>query len=565
MSIIRLKEANCKNCYKCIRNCPLKAIEFGSEQARILDEDCVLCGRCTLICPQNAKQIRSELPAIQAALKQGQRMMISLAPSYVAAFHGVSFAAMSAALKKLGFWGVEETAIGASQVSKEYTRLLGERKMPNIITTCCPTVIMLIEKYYPELLGHLAPVVSPATAHAKMVRSAYGDEIKVVFAGPCISKKQEADHSDCIESVLMFEELKSWLEEEGISLTEQDNQPAEMHEGISRLYPAPGGIISTIPKSERQHYKMVAIDGLDRCIEILDSIRDNGITGYFLEMSACTGSCVEGPGIAAIRAPFLLSKNALYTNSKKVTDTPMPATENLHIDFSAQYHHTRVRDPIPDEEAIRAILAKQGKTEPSAMLNCGTCGYSTCRDKAIAVYQGKADLRMCLPYMREKAESMSNMIIENTPNAIFVLDHQLNILEYNSSAVSMLDMDDLDYVGLPVEMLVDISDLAQVRDTGAPVIDKRLQSRNGKLAMEQSIVSVPNGDLLLILRDVTGEEASRAELSQLRRDTIQTAQAVIDKQMRVAQEIASLLGETTGETKAALTKLKKSIIQGENL
>lgn len=565
MSIIQLKEANCKNCYKCIRNCPLKAIKFSGDQARIIDTDCVLCGRCTLICPQNAKQIKSDLPEVKKMLKSGAKLCVSLAPSYVAAFPGARFSEVSAALKKLGFCTVEETAIGATMVTKEFARLTNENNMKNIITTCCPTVVTLIEKYYPELVPSLAPVISPATAHAKMMKNMYGNRVKVVFIGPCISKKYEAAQSAYINNVLMFDELKQWMEEENIKVDLPDPSPSELHGVKSRLYPVPGGIINNIPKDMRKNYKTTAVDGLERCIEILDSIRDNSISGYLLEMSACVGSCVQGPGLASINTPFLITKDTLINNAKKKTTTPIPITEDVKVDMSISYNHTRVRDGIPDEETINEILSKIGKTTPESMLNCGTCGYPTCRDKAIAVFQGKADLKMCLPYMREKAESMSNLIIEHTPNAIFMLDNELNILEYNHRAETMLGLSDMDYTGLPIEMILDSRDFIKVKETGVAIIDSQNNTRDGNLTVEHSIVTVPNGDILAIVRDVTGEQAGRREMEKMRKETIETAQKVIDKQMRVAQEIASLLGETTGETKAALTSLKKSIAQGDNL
>lgn len=559
MNIIQFKEANCKSCYKCIRSCDVKAISFKDEQARIIEDACVLCGTCTLVCPQNAKHMKSDLPQVKEYLKNGVKLFASIAPSYVSAFPGVSFPKLSAALKKLGFTRVEETAIGATQVSKEYARLIAEKKMKNIITTCCPTSILLVEKYYPELIPCLAPVVSPAMAHAKMMKELYGNRIKVVFIGPCISKKYEAERGNTINAVLMYDELRSWLEEAGIQVGEEDQEPAEMHNTISRLYPVPGGIINTIPAEKRRNYKSLSVDGLDRCMEILDSIRDNQIEGYFIEMSACAGSCVEGPGLRPVKTPFLIAKDLLLHNVRKKTTTPEVLTEDTVTDFSAAYNRTRVNDKIPDEATIREILARIGKTTPESMLNCGTCGYPTCRDKAIAVYQGKADLKMCLPYLREKAESMSNLILENTPNGILMLDKDLNVLQYNRAAAQLFHINPNETLGLPVEMVVEGNEFEQVKETGKPVLDLLKTVRGGELIIEESILPVSNGDFLLLVKDVTQQEADHREIEKLREETMETAQKVIDKQMRVAQEIASLLGETTGETKAALTNLKKSM------
>ena len=565
MDIIQFKEANCKGCYKCIRNCDLKAIKFSNEQARILDSECVLCGKCTLVCPQNAKVIKSDLPETKELINNGTMLYATIAPSYVSAFPNVSFAQLSNALKKLGFVRVEETAIGASMVSAEYSKLMQKKEMKNIITTCCPTINLLVEKYYPELVPYLAPVVAPATAHAKALKELYGNNIKVVFIGPCISKKYEAHMNDYINTVLMFDELKEWLEEENITFTETDNESTEMCNTISRFYPVPEGIIHTIPSDIRKNYKTMAVDGLDRCINILDSLKDGQIEGYFLEMNSCAGSCIEGPGMHNEHIPFLIAKDLLLNNVRKKTTTPAPLTENSKPDLTKAFVLTLVKDKVPDEATISSILASIGKTTPKEMLNCGACGYSTCRDKAIAVFQGKADLKMCLPYMREKAESMSNIILDNTPDAIFVTDMEFNILEYNHAASKMFKQIDSNTIGLPIEMLINSENFENVKANGENIYYALCSDTMNELTLDISIIYAPNHDYIVIAKDVTAEQEHNRELEKIRKDTLETTQRVIDKQMRVAQEIASLLGETTGETKAALTNLKKSIAQNKNI
>lgn len=567
MEIIQFKEANCKGCYKCIRNCDLKAIKFSNEQARILDGECVLCGKCTLVCPQNAKVIKSDLPEAKQIITDGQKVYASVAPSYVSAFPGISFSQLSAALKKLGFTHVEETAVGASMVSEEYEKLLKKHEMKNIITTCCPTINLLVEKYYPELVPFLAPVVAPATAHSKSLKEVYGGDIKVVFIGPCISKKYEANMNDYINSVLMFDEVKEWLDEKNIVLEqqEQDENPAEMHNTISRFYPVPGGIIHTIPKESRKGYKHVAIDGLEKCIEVLDSLKSGTIEDYFIEMSSCPGSCVEGPGLQGTnKTAFLTSKDLIINSANKETVTPAPKTESHSSDLSKAFTLTLVKDKIPDEGTINSILASIGKYSPDQMLNCGACGYSTCREKAIAVFQGKADLKMCLPYMREKAESMSNIILENTPDAIFVTDEEFNVIEYNNSAANMFKQIDSNTIGLPIDLIINSEHFENVKNKGENVYYALCKDTANELVLDISIIYAPNHDYIVIAKDVTSEHEHNQEMEKIRRDTLETTQRVIDKQMRVAQEIASLLGETTGETKAALTNLKKSIAQGDN-
>lgn len=559
MSIIQLKEANCKNCYKCIRHCPVKSITFHDDQARILEDECVLCGTCTLVCPQNAKQIQSDLQKVHAMIDRGEKVYASLAPSFVAAFPEGTFASVVGALKRLGFAGVEETAIGATKVSESYCELLEQRALDNLITTCCPTVVLLVEKYYPDLLPQLAAVPSPAVAHARLLRKAHGAEAKVCFIGPCISKKQEAAESGEIDAVLMFNEVRDWLRREGIPLDgPEDLQAREMHGTLSRVYPVPGGILKTIPLEKRLHYKAVAVDGLDRCIQTLKDIQENHITGYVLEMSSCVDSCVGGPGLHDITHPFLLSKDRVYSFSRRKPVGVQPESETVEADMGAAYTAKPKTRPNPSAEEIWTILRSIGKSTKEDLLNCGACGYNTCWDKAMAVYEGKANLKMCLPYMRQRAESMSNTILDNTPNGLLLLDSKLRLLKSNRAADQMLNLDN-SCIGMDIDNFLVMDELKQICVDGKDVMNVRRKTAIYDVLVEQSIVAIPNNEYLIVLKDISAEEESMREMDKMRRETIETAQQVIDKQMRVAQEIASLLGETTGETKAALLKLKDSM------
>lgn len=568
MEIIQFKEANCKGCYKCIRNCEIKAIKFANDQARIMENECILCGKCTQVCPQNAKVIKSDLPEIKKMLASGDEVWVSMAPSYITLFPGKTFGQVTKALKALGFKGAEETAVGASMVTREYVKLVKEGRMKNIITTCCPTVNLLVEKFYPELVPFMAPVVAPATAHAKAIKQAHAGA-KVVFVGPCISKKFEASLTDAsgncaIDHVIMFDELLDWMEENGIKVEEEDENLG-LKDTRSRFYPVPRGIIYTMEaamesasREEASRYRPIALDGIERCIEALDSLSKDGVEGYFLEMSACAGSCVAGPGMSNSGQSLLIAKDTIAKDAKSGRGAGFP-TEDLSVDLHKSFDITLVKDKVPDEDSIRSILASIGKNGPEQMLNCGACGYSTCRDKAIAVFQGKADLKMCLPYMREKAESMSNIILENTPDAIFVTDTEFNLLEYNPSAAHLFPQLDENSIGLPIEMYIDSENFHNVRSKGENIYYALCKDSTGETYLDVSIIHAPNRDYIVICKDVTADRLKNEELAKLRRDTLETTQKIIDKQMRAAQEIASLLGETTGETKAALSNLKRSI------
>lgn len=566
-TIIGLKKSNCKNCYRCIRNCPVKSINFREEQAHILDDDCIYCGQCLLNCPQNAKYINSDLPKIAKAIAAGDKLYVSLAPSYIAAFPNAGILELSSALKKLGFSHVEETAIGAAQVTREYEKLIREHKMKNIITTSCPSINLLVEKYYPSLIPQLAPVVTPAVAHARMIKQVYGVRAKVVFIGPCIAKKferQDPDNNNALFAVLTFDELDAWLKNEKVDFSQRDDNGRTLVNTMPRYYPAPGGIIKNLHREERLAYECLSVDGVPRCREILDSLQNENLSGFFLELNACPGACLGGPVLKLMRKGFLQSKNILIKNVRRTNEAPSALTEGVAAQFTKKFRNRSAKNGPIGEEDIRRVLASTGKTSSEKELNCGSCGYNTCREKAIAVLQGKADIRMCLPYMRELAESMSNTVVENTPTGILIINSQLTIEEFNPAAARLLGLKD-DVIGKPVTSILPSDDFYEAMKNDKKIADHRQYYENLGRTLEQTVVNVKASGLMFVLfNDVTKEEQMNENHRLVTEKTAAFAQEVVDKQMRVVQEIANLLGEATSETKVALSQLTQSIVPQKN-
>lgn len=566
MSIIQFKEANCKNCYKCIRSCPVKAIAFKNDQAEIVEEDCMLCGNCLKVCPQNAKTVKSDIDIVKNYIKRKEKVYVSLAPSFISAFESNNEKWLFAALKKLGFTHIEETAIGAAQVSKEYEKLMRDKKMKNIITTACPSIVFLVQKYYPELIDQLAPVVSPMTAHAKMLRETYGHRIRVVFIGPCISKKEECNdlqNDGAVDAVITFEELESWMISEGIYINDNFSEEIKASKDmLARIYPVPGGILKTIESKFKKNYRCVSTDGVDRCMKILDSIKNDGIKNYFIEMNSCSGGCIGGPCMRHIKGGFLEARERLIEYLKKGSgNANFLMNADAKIDFSKKFFDKSKKSIIPSEASIRSILNSIGKFTEDKELNCGACGYQTCREKAIAVFNNKAQLHMCLPYMRERAESISNLIINTTPNAILALDSELRIQEMNTTAHKKFNLNMENVVGKSIYEVLQCEDFTKVLESGQSIYDRKYFYDKYDITVEQSIIYIPEQNIVVvIIKDISEEEKRRHQMHEIRSENVDIAQKVIEKQMRVAQEIASLLGETTAETKVALTKLKKSIM-----
>ena len=552
--ILNLNKNNCTDCYKCIRDCSVKAITFVNNNAEIIHDECILCGRCFVTCPQKAKQVRNDLNKVKAAIKEGRKVVCSLAPSFIANFRIRSLAVIADALKKLGFASVEETAIGAQMVSEEYARIMEEGRLPVIISSCCPSINMLIRKYYPSMLKYLAKVLTPMEAHCKLIRQQQPDAY-TVFIGPCIAKKQEGDDSPFADAVLTFDELEEWFKQEGISLPYEHVDP-QSEGALARLYPATGGVLKATAKVKG--YRRIAIDGVDNCRRVFDEIENSEFGKVFIEMSACEGSCVNGPCIRDHAERRLKGAMRVDTFSGS-GETPF-VIENKPV-LTANYTFDGGKKMNFGSEAIRDMLWKMGKTSPEKEYNCGSCGYPTCREKAIAILEGKAKIEMCLPFLKEKAESFSDTIIHNTPTAIIVMDEDLNVQQINPSALKLFHLQDpKDILHHPIVRILNPQPYMEM-------VSSALHSRRVKHYLADYDLSVSETILydrkyhivITLIDDETEHEKLRSQGNEMRQQTIEITNKVIDKQMRIVQEIASLLGETTAETQIALNKLKDAM------
>ncbi|MBR4890932.1 MAG: 4Fe-4S binding protein [Clostridia bacterium] len=554
MNCLTLKKSNCKNCYKCIRHCPVKAIRFSGNQAHIIGNECILCGQCFVVCPQNAKEIVNEVEKVKVFLQSGDPVVVSLAPSFIANYDGAGIDAMRNALKKLGFYDVEETAVGATIVKNEYERMLKEEDRDIIISSCCHSINLLIQKHYPAALEYLADVMSPMQAHCQDIKSRIPNA-KTVFVGPCVAKKDEAEYYEgIVDAVLTFEELTEWLKEEKIELEAVTDTNENSR---ARFFPTTGGVLKTM--NEVNGYTYVAIDGVENCIQVLKDIEKGKIHNCFIEMSACVGSCVGGPVIEKYHHTSNIKDYIEVANyaGEKDFDVSQPKAVELKKTFA----YIEQINLMPSEIEINNILRQMGKFKPAHELNCGSCGYNTCREKAIAIIQGKAEISMCLPYLKDKAESFSDTIVNNSPNGLIVLNEQLEVQQINDSARRMMNIRSAsDVLGDQVIRILDPTVFMTVMSTGRNVRDQRVYLAEYNKYIEQTVVHDKDSHLLItIMRDVTDEEKEREKKEDITRQTVEVADKVVDKQMRIVQEIASLLGETAAETKIALAKLKESI------
>jgi len=530
---------------------------YVHNEPTIAAEECILCGRCYVACPHEAKSLLTEFQQVQKWLDERQEVVLSVAPSFAAVWPKLS--SLEKILTGRGFSHIEETARGAAVVSKAYANLIEKGEMKNIISTACPAINTLIEKEYGDLVEYMAPVVSPFIAHGRMIKEKYPDA-KVVFLSPCIAKYKEiedARFAGAVDACIGMEEIIDWIQAD--VKDEEKDEWTDFQNSISRIYPTAGGILHTLAPSD--HYRYIAVDGVGRVKSLLESMRRDHLEGYFVEVNACRGSCMGGPLLSHFTHNEWVGESRIRKNMSEEKIVPGA----LPVDVEAVWAKENIYRPQHSEDEIQDEMIAMGKTSPDKIHDCGACGYESCRLKAIAVLDGKADPKICMPEALERAQSLASVVNENTPNGIIVFDSDMKVREMNPAARKLLSYDMVNPTGMPLSAVLPNPELEEI-------VKKRLSKTQYlrtfydlyQRLFEHAIVHINNDDLtVIILMDRTEEEYKEKMLTKMRDQTMSVTQKVLDDQMRAVQEIASLLGETTAESKVALVKLQQ-VMKGED-
>lgn len=542
----------CQDCYKCVRACPVKAIRVEDGHAAVIAENCVACGMCYTVCPTHAKHVRSDIEKVKALINSGAKVYASLAPSWAGVLDcGVS--GLVGMLKKLGFAGVSETALGAQQVSAATAEFLNQAAPGVYFSSACPVCVDYISRYTPELKKYIVPYSSPALTHAELLKKTFGEDIKVVFIGPCIAKKNESDtQEDLMAAAITFEELKKWLFEEGLDLLNSPQSgdgfvPEKSSDGA--VYPLEGGMLRSIRRNGlKEGVKLITVTGLKNFCKTLQALKEQNIDRIcFVECLACEGGCIKGP----CPGGEVSTLNA-FLGVEKQFDESIPPVKQAKYKVPLSFGGEVAPEKKFTEEEILSALAKVGKFTADDEINCDGCGYNTCRNFAHALLEGKAEPAMCVSYMRKRASRKANAILRCIPSGVVIFDNNLEIIESNRpfAKIAGADIEELfeQIPGLKGAALGKIlpfeTIFKRIFKDGKEIHKERIPF--GKKLLDMTIFPIEEGQTAgLIVQDVTKSELHREIIAQ-------KAQEVLRKNILAVQEVAGRLGENIAETEIIL-------------
>lgn len=547
----------CHDCYKCIRECHVKAIKIKDGHASILNEKCIVCGHCVKVCPASAKHIRYDVEKIKQLFVAKKQVFVSLAPSWSGIFD-FSSQEMIALLKRLGFMAVSETALGAQEVSIQTVNIINKASKGLFISSACPVIVDYIRRYNVKFINNITPIASPALTHAAMLKKIYGNNIAVVFIGPCVGKKNEAaKHPELIDAALTFDELNYWIQEEGVNLldlvVDGDNTfvPQVAYEG--GLYPIEGGMNETIRRTNiAKEVQLINVSSLVDFEKAVDNFDPKTVNNkIFIEALACSGGCINGPCAETKKSGLTIISNLLKQIRKRQVIPRQPETVVME-----KYYADPVENLEYTVEDIATAMEKIGKHAKEDELNCGGCGYRTCHDLAKALLAETAESAMCVSYMRKIATKKASAILRYMPDAVVIVDENLSIIESNNAFMKMFCDDIYDILlsrknglaGVFLDKIIEFSDVFKAALRSGMDVRKEHYPVNNKFYDIIIFTVEPSKTIGAIITDVTQPAMSREKIAR-------KAQEVIDKNITIVRNIACLLGEHVAETELILSSI----------
>ena len=556
--IIFTNKARCRDCYRCLRNCPVNAIKIREGQAFVEVERCILCGTCLKECPQNAKQFRRDVARVKQLLAENKNVAVSIAPSFPALFEDWQIKRVPSVLRQLGFNYISETAEAAFFVANETKDYFANMGKGLCLSTACPSFVTYVEKYQPEMVKNLIPVVSPMIGHARRLKQKLGNHWKVVFIGPCLAKKAEAERPefrDLVDVALTFTELLEWIEEDkiDIKLFEASNFDEKVN-GNARLFALTGGMTKTASmETDNLNPKIHAVSGFKDISDAMNSISDTNLP-VLLETLMCSAGCINGPGLPKSQKVYS-RKEYVINYSRNITNEEENADE-LNVSLSTSFNYNAAfREQSFSGEEISSVLEKTGKQNKDDQLNCGACGYSSCIENAKAILSGMVEIESCIPYMRRLAEQRTDKIIETSPNGIVILNKELEILHMNP-AFSRFFMCTNSIIGKRISYLMDPEQFIKSKEHGVDLVEETVNHANYDITCHQLLYKLPDDNQYIgIFVDITKNISDVEKLDSLRKKTIQQARELLDHQVEMAEQLAKLLGENAARGEVLVENL----------
>jgi PAS domain S-box-containing protein len=569
LPILLTDRSQCRECYRCVRVCPVKAIRICEDVTEVDPQRCILCGRCLRECPQNARSVRNDISRARHLIESPGKVAASIDPAFAALLLKWQRERLPSALRQLGFDYVAEAAIGAAAVAAEVARQAtadnhSDGRAPHICA-CCPSVVRYVEQYHPDQVERLLPIISPMIAHARHIRNQQADEISVVYIGPCLAEKGEAardELKDEIQCVLTFDELFQWLADERIDLAScEESDFCEQPSSVSRIFGLEGGCLRTAGwRTDLLDRDVVAISGFDEVSAMLGDhpVKDGP---RVIEPLLCSGGCINGPAMPNEPGRFSRRSKVLQYASEGVSEPTPIAQEPDSLKTTFSPAPGSVDQPFGPRE-VRKVLKQIGHGQEENQLDCGACGYSTCREKAIAVLRGLADPNTCIPRMKQLAQRRTDRIMETSPNGIVIVDRQFNIVHMNRAFRHFFSAGE-SLIGRPISNLIDPAPFEAVlarKNDAPPERDEPFETtqeyKRFDLITYQIHYRLSEEDHLVgIFVNITNSRLNQQRLDRVRAAAVLQARELLQHQLDMTQTIARCLGESTARGEDLVERL----------